>query len=167
MHTRHGTPQDNRYTGPQHHRSSHTTCISSKTFPQSTDSQRGNRREGILTFVHRYSGIVLTPSTRRSRDGSVKLTSGMKMEHKMCTHAWPSVGLHARKYVSGGGYRVLLLGSRRMRGQRRQSGICIYVRFDGVGLREKKTLDAPERLLDSSRSRTAHTSTTRMLIRRQ
>ncbi len=34
-----------------------------------------------LTFIQRYSGMVLTPSTRRNFEASLKLTSGMNIEH--------------------------------------------------------------------------------------
>ena len=56
-----------------------------------------------LTCCQRNAGMALMPSTSFSWAASEKVISGMKTEHRTCTHAWPSVGLHARRYVSGGG----------------------------------------------------------------
>lgn len=72
---------------------------------QATATTDDEERQGrwVLTFCHRYCGIALMPSTRRRRAASEKVISGMKTEQSTCTHAWPSVGLHARRYESGGG----------------------------------------------------------------
>ena len=51
----------------------------------------------LLTPVQRSFGIVLIPSTNRSREESAYWSSGINTEQSTCTHPWPSVGLHARK----------------------------------------------------------------------
>ena len=70
------------------------------------------------------------PSATRRRVASVKLTSGMNTEHNMCTQPCPSVGLQARRKVSGGGQTNCAVRSTLRRGQSRQSGF--YVKFDQI-----------------------------------
>ena len=88
------------------------------------DSQQHRMQKETLTFCHLCCGIALMPSTSRRRVASEYASSGMNTEHRTWTHAWPSVCLLARRYESGGGYISFFFGSRRIRGHRRQSGIC-------------------------------------------
>lgn len=73
--------------------------------------------------VHRCRGTVFRPSTRRRREASVKVISGVNTEHNIWAQPCPSVGLQARKNVSDGGQGFLVLSSRPARGHSRQSGL--------------------------------------------
>lgn len=108
----------------------------------------------ILTVVHRCRGTVLRPSTRRRREASVKVISGVNTEHNIWTQPCPSVGLQARKKVSDGGQGFLVLSSRPARGHSRQSGFYRVLRSN----HERGTAYLQRMLLNFLHSRTAHRS---------
>ena len=74
-----------------------------------------------LTADHLWRVTVFRPSTNRRREASVNVISGVKTAHKTWVHPWPSVGLQARKKVSGDGHGVIVLSSFPALGQSRQS----------------------------------------------
>lgn len=74
-----------------------------------------------LTVVHLRRATAFKPSTNRSRLASVKVNSGVKTAQRTWAHPCPSVGLHARRKVSTGGYGFLFFSSFVDLGQRRQS----------------------------------------------
>lgn len=79
------------------------------------------KRYSNLTAIQRWRGTALIPSARRKRAESVYVTSGMKTEQRTWTQPCPSVGLHARKKLSGGGQTSCDLRSVRRRGHNKQS----------------------------------------------
>ena len=117
----HGIHEHSHCTSPQHLPSRRTGSIAIQLSAQDTLTKVVYR-----TVVQRCLLIVLRPSTSRSREASVKVSSDMNTAHRTWVQPWPSVGLHALRNESGGGHGLFFFSSFATRGHKRQSGFWKY-----------------------------------------
>ena len=109
----------NHYNESQLLQLHHKGSISVRFFKPSAVYESNIQKK--LTADHLWRVTVFRPSTNRRREASVNVISGVKTAHKRWVHPWPSVGLQARKKVSGDGHGVIVLSSFPALGQSRQS----------------------------------------------